>query len=154
MSMKESSSVKNISAPVERVYATLSNLENLRPLIERAQNDEGLREKMRQAEQENALEQLKDIEITADSITIPTPMFGTISMCIIEREEGKCIKFETQQSPVKANLWIQTLPVSSDQSKMKLTIDADIPFMLKAMVGSKLKDGVEKIADALAMINY
>lgn len=154
MSMKESSSVKNISAPVERVYATLSNLENLRPLIERAQNDEGLREKMRQAEQENALEQLKDIEITADSIAIPTPMFGTISMCIIEREEGKFIKFETQQSPVKANLWIQTLPVSSDQSKMKLTIDADIPFMLKAMVGSKLKDGVEKIADALAMINY
>lgn len=154
MSMKESSSVKNISAPVERVYATLSNLENLRPLIERAQNDEGLREKMRQAEQENALEQLKDIEITADSIAIPTPMFGTISMCIIEREEGKCIKFETQQSPVKANLWIQTLPVSSDQSKMKLTIDADIPFMLKAMVGGKLKDGVEKIADALAMINY
>lgn len=154
MSMKESSSVKNISAPVERVYATLSNLENLRPLIERAQNDEGLREKMRQAGQGNALEQLKDIEITADSIAIPTPMFGTISMHIIEREEGKCIKFETQQSPVKANLWIQTLPVSSDQSKMKLTIDADIPFMLKAMVGSKLKDGVEKIADALAMINY
>ena len=154
MSMKESSSVKNISAPVERVYATLSNLENLRPLIERAQNDEGLREKMRQAGQGNALEQLKDIEITADSIAIPTPMFGTISMCIIEREEGKCIKFETQQSPVKANLWIQTLPVSRDQSKMKLTIDADIPFMLKAMVGSKLKDGVEKIADALAMINY
>ena len=154
MSMKESNSVKNISAPVERVYATLSNLENLRPLIERAQNDEGLREKMRQAGQGNALEQLKDIEITADSIALPTPMFGTISMCIIEREEGKCIKFETQQSPVKANLWIQTLPVSSDQSKMKLTIDADIPFMLKAMVGSKLKDGVEKIADALAMINY
>ena len=152
--MKESSSVKNISAPVERVYATLSNLENLRPLIERAQNDEGLREKMRQAGQGNALEQLRDIEITADSIAIPTPMFGTISMHIIEREEGKCIKFETQQSPVKANLWIQTLPVSSDQSKMKLTIDADIPFMLKAMVGSKLKDGVEKIADALAMINY
>ena len=152
--MKESSSVKNISAPVERVYATLSNLENLRPLIERAQNDEGLREKMRQAGQGNALKQLKDIEITADSIAIPTPMFGTISMHIIEREEGKCIKFETQQSPVKANLWIQTLPVSSDQSKMKLTIDADIPFMLKAMVGGKLKDGVEKIADALAMINY
>ena len=152
--MKESSSVKNISAPVERVYATLSNLENLRPLIERAQNDEVLREKMRQAGQGNALEQLRDIEITADSIAIPTPMFGTISMHIIEREEGKCIKFETPQAPVKAKLWIQTLPVSSDQSKMKLTIDADIPFILKAMVGSKLKDGVEKIADALAMINY
>lgn len=152
--MKESSSIKNIYAPVERVYATLSNLENLRPLIERAQNDEALRERMRQAGQDNALDQLKDVEITADSIAIPAPMFGTISMRIIEREEGKCIKFETEQSPIKANLWIQTLPVSTNESKMKLTIDADIPFMLKAMVGSKLRDGIEKVADALAMINY
>ena len=152
--MKEESSVKQIYAPVERVYATLSNLESLHPLIERAVNDETLREKIREAGQEDAIEQLKDIELTPDSIAIKTPMFGTISMRIIERQEGKCVKFETDQSPIKANIWIQTLPVTEETSKMRLTIDADIPFMLKAMVGNKLKQGVEKIADALAMINY
>lgn len=152
--MKETSSVKQIYAPVERVYSTLSNLENLLPLIERAKTDENIRTKLREAGHEGALDELDKVEITADSIAIPAPMMGTISMQIIEREENKCIKFQTMQSPIKANFWIQTLPVTADTSKMRLTIDADIPFMLKAMVGSKLKDGIEKVADALAMIAY
>lgn len=152
--MKESSEIKYINAPVERVYSTLANLENLRPLIERIQNDEVVREKIREAGHESAIESLQNIALTNDSIGVQAPMVGTISMRIIDREEGKCVKFETEQSPIKANLWIQTLPVTADQSKMKLTIDADIPFMLKAMVGSKLKDGINKIADTLAMINY
>lgn len=152
--MKEESSVKQIYAPVERVYSTLSNLENLRPLLERAQNDEGLREKMRQVGQEGSLDGLKDVVLTNDSISVPAPMFGTISMEVVEREENKCIKFQTSQSPVEAKMWIQVLPVSAETSKMRLTIDADVPFMLKAMIGSKLKEGVEKVADALAMIQY
>ncbi len=152
--MKESSSIKYIGAPVERVYATLSNLENLRPLLERARTDESLREKMREAGQENALDELQNITLTSDSIEIPAPMVGTISLKIIEREENKCIKFATEQSPIGANLWIQVLPETEATSKMKLTIDADIPFMLKAMIGSKLKEGIEKVADAIAMIQY
>ena len=152
--MKEESSVKQVAAPVERVYATLSNLENLRPLIERMQNDEALREKIREAGHEDAINQLQELQLTADSICIPAPMVGNISMKIIEREEQKCIKFETEQSPIKANFWIQTLPVTAETSKMRLTIDADIPFFLKGMIGNKLKDGIEKVADALAMIQY
>jgi hypothetical protein len=52
------------------------------------------------------------------------------------------------------NLWIQVLPVTAESSKMKVTVKADIPFMLKGMVSGPLQDGVEKIADALAMIPY
>lgn len=152
--MKESSSVKQVNAPVERVYATLSDLNNLRPIIERAQNDETLKEKMREAGQGNALDSLKDVTLTADSLEIPAPMVGTISLRIIEREENKCIKFVTDKSPVNANLWIQVLPETESTSKLKLTIDADIPFMLKAMVGSKIREGIEKVADAIAMIQY
>ena len=37
---------------------------------------------------------------------------------------------------------------------MKLTLKADIPFMLKGMVSRPLQDGLEKIADALAQIPY
>lgn len=152
--MKESSSVKAVNAPVERVYSTLANLENLRPLLDRARNDENLKEKLSQSGQANALDSLANVELTNDSISIPASMVGTVSMTIIEREENKCIKFATDKSPVKANLWIQVLPVTDSTSKMKLTVDADIPFMLKPMIGSKLKDGIDKVADALAMINY
>ena len=44
--------------------------------------------------------------------------------------------------------------VSETESKMKVTVKADIPFMLKAMVSGPLQDGVEKIAAALAAVPY
>ena len=37
---------------------------------------------------------------------------------------------------------------------MQVSVDADIPFMLKAMVSGPLQDGVEKIADALSLVPY
>ncbi len=152
--MKESSSVKPVNAPVERVYATLSNLENLRPLLDKAQNNENLKEKIRESGQPNALDALANITLTNDSISIPAAMIGSVSLKIVEREENKCIKFVTEKSPINATLWIQVLPVTDTTSKMKLTVDADIPFMLKAMIGSKLKNGIEQVAGGLAMINY
>ena len=36
------SQIKQIAAPIEAVYAKLSNLENLRPVIENAQNNDTL----------------------------------------------------------------------------------------------------------------
>ena len=52
------------------------------------------------------------------------------------------------------NLWIQVLPVDEATSKMRVTVKADIPFMLKGIVSGPLQDGVEKIADALALVPY
>ena len=37
---------------------------------------------------------------------------------------------------------------------MRVTVKADIPLFLKPMLGNKLQDGVDKIADALAMLPY
>ena len=106
-----------LNAPVERVYATLSNLENFRPILENAANNPMVAEKMKEAGQDPAqLEKLKEVELSADRIAIPAPMIGTIALSIIEREENKCIKFATDQSPVDANLWIQVLPVSTGGS--------------------------------------
>ena len=51
-------------------------------------------------------------------------------------------------------MWIQLLPVTDTSCKRKLTVKGDIPFMLKAMVSKPLQEGVEKVADMLAMIPY
>ena len=152
---KYESKVKLLQAPVERVYATLSNLENFRPILDNAANNPMVAEKMKEAGQDPAqLEKLKDVELTADRIAIPAPMVGEIALRIIEREENKCIKFETEQSPVDANLWIQVLPVSTGGSKMRLTLKAELNMMMKMMIGSKLEEGVDKFADMLAMLPY
>ena len=68
--------------------------------------------------------------------------------------EPKCIKFETEQSPIPFNFWIQILPVTTMTSKMKLTIKADLNPFIKQMVKKPLQEGIEKIADVLQMIQY
>lgn len=152
---KYESKIKQINAPVESVYATLSNLENFRPMLENMRNNDIVKEKIREAGQDPAqLEKLKDVQLTADRIAFPAPMIGEIALTIIEREENKCIKFQTEQAPMEANLWIQVLPVTDTTSKMRLTLKADMNPMIKMMIGSKLEAGVDQFADMLSMIPY
>ena len=159
---KYESNVKHIPASVEKVYAKLSNLENLRPLIDNAQDNETLKQKLQEAGQDpSQLDQLKNVELSSDRIAVPAGMIGTLALRIIEREENKTIKFETEQSPVQANMWIQVLPTSElttadgqQGTKMRLTLKADLNPMLKMMLGKKLEQGIEKFADMLAMLPY
>lgn len=134
---KFESSVKQISYPVEDVYRNISDLSNLERVRDRVPEDK-----------------LQDFQFDSDSVQVSVAPVGTIRLRIIEREENRCVKFETEQSPLPFNLWIQVLPVSATESKMKVTVKADIPFMLKGMVSGPLQDGVEKIADALSQIPY
>ena len=152
---KYESSVKQVNAPVERVYAVLSDMERLRPMIELAQNNEMLKEKLREAGQDPAqLEKLKDMNLTSDRISFPAPMVGEIALAIVEREQDRCVKFKTEKSPIEANLWIQVLPVTSTTSKMRVTIKADLNPMIKMMVSSKLEKGIDQFADMLCMLPY
>ena len=134
---KFESSVKQIPYPVEDVYRNISDLSNLERVRDRVPQDK-----------------LQDFQFDSDSVQVSVSPVGTIKLRICEREENKCVKFETEQSPMPFNLWIQVLPVSATESKMKVTVKADIPFMLKGMVSGPLQDGVEKIADALAQVPY
>ena len=131
------SSVKQIPYPVEDVYRNISDLSNLERVRDRVPQDK-----------------LQDFQFDSDSVQVSVSPVGTIKLRICEREENKCVKFETEQSPMPFNLWIQVLPVTATESKMKVTVKADIPFMLKGMVSGPLQDGVEKIADALSQIPF
>ena len=91
-------------------------------------------------------DKLKDVSFDKDSISVGGTPVGTISMRIIEREEPKTIKFESENAPMSFNFWIQLLPTSDTASKMKLTIKADIPIFLKGMVSGPLQEAIEKIA--------
>ena len=75
--------------------------------------------------------------------------FGQVSFRIIERTPVKTIKLEAENSPVAANGWIQLASVSENVCKMKLTIKAELPMMIKMMVDGKLKKGVDAIAEGL-----
>ncbi len=134
---KFESSVRQIPFSQEDVYRKISDLRNLESIRDRIPED-----------------QIQNFSFDADSVSAEAPMMGRISVQIVDREEPKCVKFGSQQSPMPFNVWVQVLPVEEQTSKLKVTVDADIPFMLKGMVSGPLQQGVEKIAEVLAGLNY
>ncbi len=134
---KYESSIKQIPYSQEAVYRNISDLNNLEKVRDRIPADK-----------------VNDFKFDSDSISINVSPVGDVKLNIVEREEPKCVKFEAAKSPVPLKVWIQVLPVTETSSKMKVTIDADIPFMLKGMVSGPLQDALEKVADALAIIRY
>ena len=129
------SNVKFVPYSQERVYTKLSDLSNL----------ESVRDRL--------ADKVQDMVVDTDSLSF-TVQGIKLTLRIIEREPCKCIKFEGENSPLPMNLWIQMLPVSAEESKLKVTIRAEVNMFMKSMVSKPLQEGVEKLADMLAMIPY
>lgn len=130
------STIRQINYPQQAVYNMLSDLNNLERVKDKIPADK-----------------VENLDFDSDSIAVSTPM-GAVRMVVVDREEPKTIKFETRESPVPFNFWIQILPVEENICKMKLTIKADLNPFIAGMVKKPLQEGIEKIADALQLINY
>lgn len=142
MAVQFESNVKHVPYSQERVYNKLSDLNNL----------EGVRERLNEVK-DKLDGKLEDMSFDRDSITLKVQGIN-LTLRIIEREPLKCIKFEGDKSPIPLNLWIQILPVTEGEAKMKVTIRAEVNMFMKAMVSKPLREGVEKLADMLAMLPY
>jgi len=142
MAVQFESNVKHVPYSQERVYNKLSDLNNL----------EGARERLDMVK-DKLDGKLEDMSFDRDSITLKVQGIS-LTLRIIEREPLKCIKFEGDKSPIPLNLWIQILPVTQEEAKMKVTIRAEVNMFMKAMVSKPLQEGVEKLADMLAMLPY
>lgn len=121
----------------QAVYNNLSDLNNLEKVRDRIPEDK-----------------INDFSFDQDTVSLNVNPVGELKLRICDREEPKCVKFETVQSPVPFNVWVQVLPVDENNSKMKVTVKAELNPFIKSMVEKPLQDGVEKIADALAQVHY
>ena len=131
------SSIRQIPYKQEAVFNILSDLSNIERIKDKLPKDK-----------------LEQMTFDSDSISVSVNPVGQIKLRIVERETPKCIKFETADSPVPFNLWIQVVPNGDNASKMKLTIKAELNPFIKGMGKKPLMEGLEKIADLLQVIKY
>lgn len=131
------SGVKHIAYPQQAVFDMLSNLENIGKVAHRVPEDK-----------------IKDMTYDRDSVSLSVDMVGHLKLRICNREEPKCIKMQTEQSPVPFFVWLQMLPVTETTSKLKVTAEADLNPFIRKMVEKQLQAGVEQIAEGLASIDY
>lgn len=150
---KYESQIKQVPFSQSAVYAKLSDLTNLAVIKERI-DDPNVQAKIPADKIEEVRNAVNQMEFTTDTVSAPAGPIGNIAVQIVDREPEKCVKFTSTNSPVSFKLWVQMLPTGDTTSKLKVTIDADLNFFMKQMVGSHLEKGVDKFADMLAMIPY
>ncbi len=155
------SEVKTVYANQECVFEKLADLNNLSVIQERL-DDPNMKQailqqagdKVKPEQMDEIVERLRSLRFDTDSVTANAAPLGDVTLRIIEREAPKCLKFELQGVPMQANLWIQLLPATECQCAMRVTVRADLNFFLKQMVGNKLQQGVDGLAQMLASLPY
>ena len=138
MAAKYESKIGQIPYNDQVVYAVLSNLNNLQRFTDAIPKDK-----------------VKDLEITTDAIRMKIDgLAQKFTIRIVEKEPYKTIKFGVENLPMEANLWIQLKQVAEQDTRIKLTIKADIPMMFRMMFEKKLQQGLDQAVDMLCQVPY
>lgn len=153
---KKESEIKYIGRPVNVVYERLSDLRNLQILKDKI-DDPQVQAMMASQVPADKIEQVRSVlekmEFTEDSVAIASPL-GNVNLNIVEREEPKLLKFGAEGAPIPLNLWIQLLPTDEQNSKLKVTVGAEVNLFMKAMVGKPLQQAADGLAQVLSVIPY
>lgn len=134
---KFESDIKEIAASRERVFEVLTDLRNLEQMADQLPADK--------------------VEITKlekESIYLKVDIAGEVCLSIIEKEPFKTIKFGADKSPIAFNLWIQLVEKGDSETRLKLTIKAEIPAMYKMMVSKPIKKFLDMLAEGMSSYNY
>ena len=151
---KYQSEVKIINASQYQVWNRISDLSQFQTMKDNMSDEQKAMIKAKLAEQGGGKFTLSDFSFTRDTALFKVNGMQ-IGIGIIDREEPmKCVKYAADQSPVEITLWIQLLPNAPYETRCRVTIDIDIPFYLKPMIGKKLDGVADQLADMLTRIPY
>jgi len=131
------SDIKTIPYGNRAVYETLSDLNNL----ERVKN-------------QAPSHKIEDFTFDRDFCSFSISPVGKICLSIVAREPLKTIKFSVDQAPVEATIWIQLKGVGEQETKMKLTLRANLNPFIKPIMSKPLQESVDQFADLLSKISY
>ena len=131
------SQVKTIPHNADTIFAMLSDMSNLESIKDRIPQDK-----------------IKNFTFDADTCSLTVDPVGSITFRIVEREPNKTIKFSTDNSPVPLLMWIQLKQVAEHDTKMKMTVRADLNPFIKPMVYKPLQEAIEKVSEVIAGLPY
>ncbi len=125
------SKIVSIKRLDQDVYQTLSNFNNFTPFSQQAP--------------------IENWQADEDSCSFDVKGMKDVGLRIIDREPYKTIKFTgNEKIPFEFFVWIQLKQVAPYDTRMKITVKAKLNMMMKMMVGSKLQEGIDTMADHIA----
>lgn len=135
---KYESKITSAPCSAQQIYRVMSNLQNLERVRDMIPKDK-----------------IQEMEIEPDRVRLKVDgLAQKITIAIVDRIENDTVKFGAEGIPMDANFWIQLKELAPNDTRIKLTVKADIPMMFKMMIGKKLQDGLDQAADMLAQFPY
>lgn len=131
------SDIKTIPHNDLEIFSVLADLSKLDHLKDRIPEDK-----------------IRDLKYDSNSVSFRVDPVGEVRFNIIERETNKLIKLKSENLPFETFLWIQLVQKTENDTKMKITLRADLNPLIKGMVSKPLKEGINKIADLIAELPY
>lgn len=131
------SEIKTIPYDNGVVYGVLSDLNKLKQFKDQIPQDK-----------------IKDFTFDSDSCSFRVDPVGLVKFKIVEREPEKLIKFKSENLPFEVILWLQLVGKAPLDTKMKLTVKAELNPFIKGMVSKPLKEALDKMADVLSQLPY
>jgi len=131
------SETKSIPHNDDAIFAVLSDMSNLERIKARIPHD-----------------QIKDVYFDTDTCRFTLDPLGSVEFQIIEREPNKTIKFSTTNSPVPVLMWIQLKQVADNDTKMKITVRAELNPFIKSMISKHLQEAIDKVSEIIANLPY
>jgi hypothetical protein len=119
------------------VYDTLSNMENLARIKERLPEDK-----------------VRDVRFERDACSFSVPPLGALRVVIADRKSPDMIQWAVEKAPVNANLRIQLASENETETRIQLTLSADLNPFIKPMLSKPLQEGINKMAHVLTTLPY
>lgn len=135
---KYESKIGQVAAGDKAIFDVLSNLENLNKVRDLIPEDK-----------------VQELEISPDCIRMKVGgLAQKIAIRIVEKEEYKTIKFGADNIPMAVNVWIQLKQMAENDTRMRITLKADIPMMFRMMLDKKMQQGLDQAVDMLCRLPY
>jgi hypothetical protein len=131
------SDVKTILYSDADVYRVLSDLRRLERVKDRIPK-----------------EKINDFSFDTDSVSFQVAPIGKITFLVVEREPNKLVKFKSEKLPFDVFLWIQLVSDAEKETKLRMTMRAELNSFMKGMVEKPMREVVDKISDVLAQLPY
>lgn len=129
-----------VNKPREVIYAALSDLSMLGSRID------GLPEEVRA--------QMGTVNFPdAETLAFTAPGVGEMKFRIVERTPLNQVKFLADTGVMPIYVSINLAEEGCDATAVSATIDADIPMMLRPLIGGKLQEAADKFGEMFGKLN-
>ena len=118
-----------INRPAESIYTVLADFNNFTPIIQ---------------------DKVEDWSVDGDTCSFKVKGF-TARLRMVERIPFSCVKVTGDEgSPFEFFFWIQLKEIDQNDTRMRLTIHVKLNMMMKMMLGKKLENGIDEMAENIA----